>query len=244
VHLAISTAASALDSPTRLLEVPPGVDTSGQYYYNYNSRSNSEAQRRYNRQVQLLGTGIEPLVSSSAPDDLSVVALAWGPASPIDFSTPGHTPRTTDLNLWTANFQVRGDGPINPKLKPGSVPFVAYNPANITPWLTAEARSNSEAILGAYVDLLLRLPAGTHDGNLQLDYSVPAQGNIAVQIYDPVAGSWISIGELATDAGAYTSIAVPVSKFLVGPSGEAAWRLLNNGPNTGLDLTAIKFSLK
>jgi hypothetical protein len=240
VQLAISQQAFTAGSPERLLDTPPGVSSNGSPF-GYGGRSISEAQRRYNRQVQLLSTGLGELVSNAAPSDMSVIALAWGPSAPEGFSIPGRSYRAEELNLWTARLEVRGDGPVTPRLKSGSVPFTVYAPGNDPRWL-GSGEGLSSVVINPYVDLMVRLPQGTRSGELHLEYSAAIGLKVTVSAYNVRTGAWDRLGELSTTTT--TAIGIPAAENYIGPAGDVTFRLIPEEGATILGLSPLGFRLR
>ena len=87
VRLDVSSGRFDNSSPVQLLPLPAGVrpPPSSTVYFGSGSNGNSDAQRTYDRKVELLSAGLYPLVSDQAPADMNVIVLAWGPSAPTDF---------------------------------------------------------------------------------------------------------------------------------------------------------------
>lgn len=243
VQLGMSQQAFTVGSPERLLDTPSGVSADGSPL-TYLGRNISEDQRRYNRQVQLLSTGLSELVSNTAPADMSVTALAWGPPAPAGFSIPGRNYRAEELNLWTARLEVRGDGPVPPRLNSGSVPFTVYAPGNDPRWLDSGEGLKAPAIINPYVDLLVRLPQGTRSSGLNLEYGAAVGYKVSVLAYNIRTGAWDQLGELSTTATTTSVIGIPGAENYIGPAGDVTFRLLPEEGVTMLGLSPLVFSLR
>ncbi len=245
VRLAISQQAMVPGSPERLMQTPPGVDSSGSsFYYDYDQRPSSDAQRRYNRQVQLLSAGLSDLLSNTAPADMSVIALAWGPPAPGGFTIADRTPRSEELNLWTARVPVRADGDTQPKIRAGAVPFSVYAPGNEPKWLDSGEGGKSSLSLSPYVDFLVRLPVATRSNGLHLEYATAVSDNIAVLAYNVRTGTWDRLGNLSTTLGVSTSLGIPAAESYIGPGGNVTFRFLPESSGLTLGLSPLAFSLK
>jgi hypothetical protein len=242
VQLAISQIAFTEGSPERLLDTPPGVSAFGSPV-GFGGRV-SDTQRRYNRQVQLLSMGLGELVSNNAPSDMSVIALAWGPLAPEGFSIPGRSYRAEELNLWTTRLDVRGDGPVAPKLKSGSVPFTVYAPGNDPKWLDSGEGLKPAVLVSPYVDVLVRLPQNTRSSELQLEYGASVSSKVTLLAYNIRTGAWDRLGELSTDANTTTTIGIPNAENYIGPAGNVTLRLLPEDAGAILTLTPLSFSLR
>jgi len=245
VRLSISQQPLTTGSPERLLQTPPGVDTSGSsFYYNYDQRPIPDAQRRYNRQVQLLSAGLSDLVASTAPVDMRVIALAWGPPAPGGFIIADRTPRSEELNLWTARVPVRADSDAQPKIRAGAVPFSIYAPGHDPKWMDSGEGRKSSLSLYPYVDFLVRLPVATRSAGLHLEYGTAVSDNIAVLAYNVRTGTWDRLGNLSTTEGASTSLGIPTAESYIGPGGNVTFRFLPESSGLTLGLTPLAFSLK
>jgi hypothetical protein len=229
VKLSVSGLVFDPSSPVRLLPPPPGVTALGQSYsYSYPQSGVSAEQRAYNRKVQLLNIGLEPLLSASPSPGFDVLALAWGPGSPTDFELVGNTSHADELNLWTTRFPVAG-GSSNERLAVGSIPFSVYAPGNRPAWslmTTGQLSPPAQLTLSPYIDANYRLPAGTKPDSLTLHCKLGLlPGEVEVLAYNVRTGAWDHIAALS---GQVIDVRLPIPNAIdhTGPAGDVTVRLL------------------
>jgi hypothetical protein len=230
-------------SPERLLQASLGVTPAGTPYYG--EQRISDAQRRYNRKVELLNTGLSDLLSTTAPADMSVIALAWGPPVPGGFAIAGRSPASEELDLWTSQLPVSAsaDGG-QPHV--ASVPFWVYAPANSEAWLDVTATHNTSLTINPYADLLASLPVGTYlsdsdDIRLRVPESLLASADMLV--YNVVTGAWDPIDISPSHNGTDLAFPIPNPRDHVGPAGDLTIRILSKGGSKLVGLPTLAFSL-
>ncbi|HKP51816.1 MAG TPA: hypothetical protein VJ183_04100 [Chloroflexia bacterium] len=230
-------------SPERLLQAPLGFAPSGPPYYG--EQRISDAQRRYNRKVELLSTGLSDLLSTTAPTDMGVIALAWGPPVPGGFAVADRSPTSEDLNLWTAQLPVSAGADVG-QPHVASVPFWVYAPANSEVWLDSTATHNSSLTINPYADLLASLPVGTYRSNaddIRLRVTESLLTSADMLVYNVVTGAWDRIDTLPAHNGTDLAFPIPNPRDHVGPAGDLTIRILSKDGSKLVGLPTLAFSL-
>ncbi|HEX9988400.1 MAG TPA: hypothetical protein VGE45_07980 [Chloroflexia bacterium] len=222
-------------SPVHLLPLPPGVvdpSSQGGYYGSSSANVNNPDQRAYNRRVEFLNMALYPLLSDSAPTNLNVIALAWGPAAPSDFRLTSHTAGYSEVNIWMNQLPVLAGQ--KPRMKAGTVPFAIYAPGTQPAWVTKlPNNATMNFTINPYADILYRLPPGTRPDRLALQWSFTSglQNSAVLMAYNVRSGEWDRIGTVNGGQGAAAGIQSPAD--YVGPAGDVTIRLLSeSGPQT------------
>ncbi|HYP40334.1 MAG TPA: hypothetical protein VEX13_08230 [Chloroflexia bacterium] len=233
-------------SPTNLMPLPPGVvdpSSQGGYYGSPSTNTNNPDQRAYNRRVEFLNMALYPLLSDSAPTNLNVLALAWGPSASSDFRLTGHTADYSEANIWMNQLPVLAGQ--EPRMKADTVPFAIYAPGNEPAWVTRLPNNATiNFTINPYADILYRLPPGTRPTRLALQwsFSVNSQANnVVLMAYNVRTGKWDRIGTLDIGQGAVPGIQSPSD--YVGPAGDVTIRLLSESGAQIWNFTSLDLML-
>jgi hypothetical protein len=247
VRLDVSASTFTYSSPRVLLPLPPGVQdpVSTAPGISTGTGNNSEAQLAYNRRVELLNLVLPELMSDLPPDDMDVLALAWGPEPPDRFYVSSHRTSEQAVNLWTGHLPVVADGQTVPRLKAGLVPCTVYVPDSAPGWITDRASQASNPVVAPYVDVLCRLPAGTRPQTLKLNYRWSGQtgSTITVRAYNTRTGRWDIIDSLHGGSTGPATVALSAPADYVGPAGDVTLRLLAGASNQFIDVRVFDLIL-
>ncbi len=235
VKLKISSRPFNYNSPTVLMPPPPGVsDPSSQGGgFGYNNSSDSDAQRAYNRKVEVLNMALSPVLSADPPDSLDVLAVMWGPPSGSTLEITNAAARNDDLNLWLSRFTVAGqnDTGSQPQLSTGTVPFTMYAPGNGADWISGPPTAEPRLTLKPYADITYRLPPGTRPAELAFNYQATGfTGEVEVLAQNVSTGVWERVGSLmnqepSSNGTKDVALAIPNPSTFTGPGGDVTLRL-------------------
>ncbi len=246
VKLEVSPLPFDNNSPAALLPPPPGVVAQSQgQAVPYAGSGISPEQRDYNRKVELLNAGLQPLVSADNPTSMDVLAVAWGPQAPSSLTVAGQSPRYEKTNLWTSRFTVsaaNGSGS-KPRLRAGSVPYTVYSPGNENGW-----SSSVPAILNLspYSDIVVNLPAGTVPDNFTLNYAVsgPAQSDIDWLAYNARLGKWYRLAGINSSGSSQSdSLELPAPADYTDQAGDITIRLLAKSGTPTISFSTFDLAL-
>ena len=232
VRLKISSRPFKYGSPTVLMPTPPGVtDPSSQGGgYGYNNSSSSDAQRVYNRKVEVLNMALSPILTTDPPENFDVLAVMWGPPTGTSLKVTNAAARNDDLNLWLSRLPVtaQSDTGNQARLSVVAVPFTLHAPGNETDLITQPPGNIS---LRPYADITYHLPPGTIPATLAFSYqSTGFTGEIEVLAYNIDTGQWDHIGALentANPAGGQTTAVLSLTNpsTYTGRAGDVSLRL-------------------
>ena len=252
VKLNVSSRPFNYRSPTVLMPTPPGVtDPSGQGNFGNNNSSDSDAQRAYNRKVEVLNRALSPVLSSDPPDSFEVLALMWGPPAGSELSVTNATARNDDLNLWLSNLPVtaQNDMANQPQLSAGMIPFTIYAPGNSADWING---SRGNITLKPYADITYHLPPGTLMADLTFSYQATGfTGEVEVLAWarsDEGTDGWERVGTLVSQepvTSAPKQIALPAAfhSTFVGSGGDVTLRLNSLSGEQSVNFISMDLSL-
>ncbi len=246
VKLEVSPRPFDNNSPAALLPPPAGVvaQSPGQALP-YSGSGISPEQRDYNRKVELLNAGLQPLVSADNPTSMDVLAVAWGPQAPSSLTVAGQSPRYEKTNLWTSRFSVAaatGSGS-KPRLRAGSVPYTVYSPGNESGWNSSVPTVLN---LSPYSDIVIDLPAGTVPDSLILSYVVsgPAQSDIDWLAYNARLGKWDRLAGVNSSGSSQSdSLELPAPADYTDQAGDITIRLLAKSGTPTISFSTFDLAL-
>jgi hypothetical protein len=224
---------------------PPSGATVGSYGPYYDGRALSDERRLYNRKWMLLRTTLQRVASYAPPAGIEVLAFAWGPQRDDSFRVQGNA-REEGVTLWMSRDIVStSDGAA---LDTGWVPYSIYAPGNMFYRPPRPDQGTLDLHLAPYVDIILRLPIGARPGSINVKYDLVSTppGRVAVQAYDPLAGTWVPAGEieeLSTGTSVQSQFDIPKPGTYVGPSGDLTLRLVPTVDGQQLTFTTLEFGM-
>ncbi|MEO6458746.1 MAG: hypothetical protein ABIO92_10835 [Chloroflexia bacterium] len=249
VKLKISSRPFKYNSPTVLMPTPPGVsDPTLQGNFGNNNSSNSDAQRAYNRKVEVLNRALYPVLSSDPPNSFEVLALMWGPPAGSDLSVTDATARNDDLNLWLSRIPVttqNDTGTLQAQLSAGMVPFTVYAPGNSADWISGPPVSVPNLTLKPYADITYKLPAGTKPATIAFSYqAVGNTGEIELLAHNVNTGNWDRVGTLVNGAISPPQL-LPISNpsAYTSPNGHVILRLNTRPGEQSVNLSPMDLVL-